>query len=72
MLTATRPPIVTRRMPVDAELREVLTEAFSLYNPRQLMTALAELYNELPEADRAGCRCEVRILSPEFQRGHYD
>jgi hypothetical protein len=72
MLTATRLLTTPHRMPVDAELREVLTEAFSRYNPRQLMAALAELYNDLPEADRNGCRCEVRILSPEFQRGHYD
>jgi hypothetical protein len=66
MLTA------SRRMPVDSELRQVLTEALSLYDPRQLMTAMAELYNDQPEADRNGTRCEVRILSREYQRGHFD
>ena len=54
------------------ELRELLSGLLQGYDNHDIARELQQLYNDQDEAQRAGYRMEIAMLSKDYQQGSYD
>ena len=54
------------------ELRELLSSLLQGYDNHDIARELQQLHNDQSEAQRAGYRMEIAMLSKDYQQGAYD
>jgi len=54
------------------ELRELLSSLLKDYDSHDIARELQQLHNDQNQAQRAGYRMEISMLSKDYQQGAYD